>query len=253
MLVYRRLSIYLFSLLVLVVLGSLWLWPQFWYIYLFFLLIIPFLSIYLLNNYRLDQLWLYLSIAPAFLLMGSFLFLLFIDLNFLRYLLPLAIALFYLTYLNNVFLYLTKSSRYLPNSLENTANYLNILSMFFIYTCAFSFPVLAIGRLRYMILLVFLSTLIIAWQSLWINKINDQRNRYFILASGLLLTELYWALHYWPTSFLVNGLILTIIFYAALNLIRHHFLDSLTKKIAWRYLLVSGLIIGAALATAQWT
>jgi hypothetical protein len=137
--------------------------------------------------------------------------------------------------------------------LENISHFINLLSSFFIYTSVFAFYVLSVTRLRWLIASLFLITAILAWQTLWINKISKMRMRYLPWLMALIIVELFWVCHYWPTGFYVNGLILVVIYYVMINLSRLYFLDTLNKKYILKYLISSSLIIFLILLTAQWT
>lgn len=253
MLLLRRFAIYLSGLLILLNFELFILFPHVWYIFLLIALILPLITVAWLNGLKFDQNFLGFSATPLFFLLSNYLFLLFLEDNLLKQVIIIGGGLLYTLLLSNVFIYLYRTAKYRSYSLENISNYLNLVAVFFIFTSAFSFYVLAVGRLRYMLILVFLTALALSWQTLWINKINDSRNKFFIFILSISLTEMYWALHYWPTSFFVNGLILSIVFYLALNLMRHHLIEALTKRLALRYVIISGIIIVATLATAQWT
>lgn len=253
MLIIKRLVAYISGILILVSFELFLLFPNIWYLWLVFVLALVITTIFILNNYKLDFNLIGFSTSPFFFILGCFCFLFFMENIYLLQLVALGGPLLYFLMIDNLYYFLFSNAKYRPNSLENISNYLNLLAIFFLYTSAFSFHILAVGRLRYTVILVFIATLFLAWQTLWINKHVDSRNRYFILLLCVCLTEMYWALHYWPTGFLVNGLLLTTLFYLSLNLIRYYLTQALSKRLAYRYLIIGSIIIVTTLMTAQWT
>ena len=186
-----------------------------------------------------------------FFVFGCFLFLFFIESKALEYTSIFITCLLIFAALRAIYLFFYESPRYVPYSLENIFTYTNLISLFFAYTASFSFWILGIGRLRYLIALVFVSTLILVWQMLWLHKLKGSFWLYSIIFAWLI-TQGYWALHFWPTSFFVNGLVLLTVFYFLFNIFLHSLKQSLAKKVVVRYFLFSLFVVGITLGTANW-
>ncbi|NJP05823.1 MAG: hypothetical protein HC837_09480 [Chloroflexaceae bacterium] len=60
---------------------------------------------------------------------------------------------------------------------------------------------------------------------------------------GLLVAQAIWAITYWPTSFLVNGSVLLVLFYLMVSLLHHQASQTLQRRLIIEYgLLGSGLV-----------
>ena len=223
-----------------------------WPLWLFLIILTITLSVSALNNWHFRKETLGFLITPAWMLTGCFAFLFFQENQILMQVVAIGSVVLYLFFINNIAIFFYKTDDYISYSLENISAYCNILSIFFIYVSAFSFYILSVSNLYFMGFVVILATFSLAWQGLWINKISKQF-RYFIFFLTLIIVEMFWVLHFWPTSFFVNGIVLTTVYYVFINLAKLHYLDGLNKKVATRYLIISSVVVVMTLITAQWT
>lgn len=74
----------------------------------------------------------------------------------------------------------------------------------------------------------------------------------YSLVISLGLTQQWWCLEFWPTTLMTNGLIVVATAYFLLSVASRELVGSLDAKKAWRYGLMSGLIILLALLTSPW-
>lgn len=211
------------------------------------------LAVLVLNNFHFNKETLGFVLTPLMLSNAVFGFLLFQENITVKHTIIFIICFLNWIFLNNLSVFYYNYKAYFVYSLENISGFINIIALFFLYVSVYAFYILSISQLRWLMLLVFVATLALTWQTLWVNKVNSQRTRFLPWVSAIMLTEIFWVCHYWPTSFYVNGLMLIIIYYVVINLGRLYFLDTLTKKNTLRYLISSCIIIAVILATAQWT
>ena len=120
------------------------------------------------------------------------------------------------------------------------------------YVSLFIFSILKLTRLRYIFIIALVLTALMVWQTFWIQKIAWAKAKWFVLVLSIVLTEVVVALYFWPVSFFVTGVTLTLLLYVALHLSRHHLTNTLTKQLVWRYLLTGSATLSVLLATAQW-
>lgn len=192
------------------------------------------------------------SISMIVLLLSSYIFILIQESVFLNYtIFGLTLILFFL-FTKNLIVFLYNPAKYIPYSLEHISTYSNIVTSFFIYVSVFTFFVLGAGRMRYIMLATLLGTALVVWQTFWIQKIPWKRARWYLAVITMVMVEGVWALHFWPVSYLVSGLLLTIFLYILLHLSRLYVTDSLTRKRLTRYLLTAGITVTALLVTARW-
>jgi hypothetical protein len=152
----------------------------------------------------------------------------------------------------NVATFLFQPSKYIPYSLEHMSTYTTLVAAFFAYVSIFMFGVLHLVRLRYLLLAAILVTMLMVWQTFWIQKLPWQRVRWFVLGLTTVIVESMMVLYYWPISFFVNGALLTLIFYVTLHLSRHYLADTLTRRLIIRYSSLASLATVILLFSAKW-
>lgn len=195
--------------------------------------------------------WLYLVTPISFLLSGM-LFMLFLEQNWLKHALNLAIAILIAVFLENIFVYIYQHEKYQVHSLENISNYLNLASMFLFNSSLFGFFIFLNTPFWLISFISFIIFLLLSVQTIWVNKIKIKLAWLHILIICLILFEVFWAVSFLPTAFYVNGLIVATIFYLTNNLMRLRLLNALNKTVIQRYFILCGSIIILILATAQW-
>jgi hypothetical protein len=132
------------------------------------------------------------------------------------------------------------------------STYTTLVAAFFAYVSIFMFGVLHLVRLRYLLLAAILVTMLMVWQTFWIQKLPWQRVRWFVLGLTTVIVESMMVLYYWPISFFVNGALLTLIFYVTLHLSRHYLADTLTRRLIIRYSSLASLATVILLFSAKW-
>lgn len=193
-----------------------------------------------------------LGTALLILVIACFTFILILEHTTAIYGLILATMAIYFLFVKNIVLFLFVPKKYIPNSLEYICTYSNVAASFYMYVSAFIFLALGLGRVRYILTLTCLTTLILVWQTFWIQKIAWSQARWCIMVISVIMAETIWAIHYWPISFFVSGFFLTIELYVLLNLSRYYLHQSLTAKLVLLYLSTSGIAVLILLLTAQW-
>lgn len=252
MLILRRLVIIFCAVIIWVNYELLLSIPSLWWLWALIIMLTVIFNLAQLNKWKFDFEWLGFLAAPLIFSLGTFAFLFFFEQPILRQIILVLSALAYWLYVDHVFRFFYYQIKYQAYALENISSYLNLIASFFIYSTVFCLQLIGIFRLRYLILIVLLVTLIITLQTLWINKIYLAGKLWLAFMFSFCFAELFWALHYWPISYLVNGLCMALCLYASLNIFRSYFQASLNRKLVWRYVLISGCLILISLITAQW-
>lgn len=246
----KKLIPHLIALLIVVLFLFWFAYPKLWPFFIFLLLVVLFVAVFLLLK-KISWEFIAFFSGLFFLIGGSFLFLFFLENRVFKYIIVILVSLFVFLILRAIYSFLYDLTHYIPYSLENIFAYSNLISLFFIYVAAFSYWILAILRLRYLLTLIFVASFVLFWQTLWINKIQ-KKSVLFSLVIALLMLEFYWSLHFWPTSFFVNGLLMTVVFYFFSNILLHHLRQTLQKKVLLRYLILSAVVIISTISTASW-
>lgn len=224
-----------------------------WHYWLAAILLLVAFSVLFLCQFSLSKDTLAFLLPALWFSLGAYAFLFFQDKEAIKQAIIFSGGFVYWLFTNSICIYLYKRDSYLTYSMENISNYLNLLSVFYIYTGAFSFYILSVSRLRWVMAAVFLVTLSLSWQTLWINKIHSSRFKYFSLILAAIIMEIFWALKFWPTSYYINGVMLTTAYFLLSNFARLRHLESLNKKTTIKYLAGGAFILTIILATAQWT
>jgi len=87
----------------------------------------------------------------------------------------------------------------------------------------------------------------------WINKIRIRSYLFIVLIGCLLSAEFFLVMAYWPVSYFISGIVLTLFFFAYYGILRMQLIGRLTKKMVRNYIIfiVLGLIL--VLFSARWT
>lgn len=252
MIIIQRLMPYVSAVVVTITLACGVYFPEHWLVWASILFVVPIIVVLSVrqSHWRLEYLG--LSLPMVLLLLSAYTFLLIQESTLLINISLIVVVIFYFLFEKNLTVFLFQPSKYIPYSLEHISIYCNVLASFYMYVSLFIFFVLGLSRLRYIFILAWLLTAILVWQALWIQKIPWTRSRWFVLAISCFVTEWVMVLHYWPTSFFVTGVLLTLGLYLLLHLSRHYLTDTLSRLLVWRYVTISSIGIVILLATAQW-
>ena len=216
------------------------------------LIIVPVLAVVVMrqSHWRIEYIG--LSVASVMLLLSAYTFTLIQESQWIIYGVVVVALVFYYLFTQHLAVFLFQPAKYVTYSLEHVSKYSNVVASFFLYVSLFIFLSLGIVQISYIMAVMAVVTAVLVWQTLWIQKVPWNKARLYALAITIVMIEGFWALHFWPTSFFVNGAILAIALYLLLHLTRHFLTDTLTRKLSTRYIVVSAVAVALLLATAQW-
>lgn len=100
--------------------------------------------------------------------------------------------------------------------------------------------------------LVFVFSVILFWTGIFNTHADLKEKIIYSLLLAFALTEISWALLFWPLHFVSIAIVISVIFYLAWTITRLHFLGLLNKKKIAYYSGFSFLIIFVTLSTAVW-
>lgn len=252
--IFKRLSVFICPFLILIGLELLFFDIRLIYVIpiILTLVLLLFLNI-LIKEKILSWDFFYLAVLPFLLLYSTILFLFLLGLTNIRHFVIIIFVLILGLYLENIFRFFHHQLNYHAFALENLSALLNLLIFFLIVVNLNALSVflnLPIWLLL-IILIVILALLIL--QSFWINKILVNLRYVYLLIIEIVILEFFWALAFLPTNFYVNGIILTIIFYFIWGIFKAKLNDKLSKKIFWRYLIISSVLLLIIVLTSRWT
>src|SRR6056297_1085655 len=191
-------------------------------------------------------------ITPVLLVLSSLLFLVFFNDPIFYRLVAGVIAFLSFLFLESVFIYLYYPQKYVLSSMENVSSYLNILISFFLYSGYYGLTVFLHIRSKWLFVLLIFLNVILLLQTFFINKLKFKTVWLPMLLSIVIFGELVWAVQYLTFTFLVKGVIVSLVYYTISGLLRYYFLQSYNKKILWRHISVVAIIMFFLLFTAQW-
>ncbi len=252
MLIIKRSLVFLMPLAVILALGWFFQRPQRLYWLIGPLLLLLALTIWeLANRQRQKNFWYFLS-SPALFLVSLFLNLLFIEQSAIRWLIGLAGAVFLAIILENLFVYFHQPHRYQPCALENIYNYFNLLALFLFFSGVYSLIIFLDLPVALLAVLIFAVVVIFGFQAGWLYQLAPAHSWFYWLTLALMMTELFAAVSFLPTSFYVNGAILASAYYFLSGLICSRLLNRLERTIIKRYCLIALAALVIILGTARW-
>ena len=193
-----------------------------------------------------------LSIPIIMLLISAYTLTLIQESPWIIGLISIVTAICFFVFEKNLSMFVLQPAKYIPYSLEHISTYTNLVASFYVYVSIFIFSVLRLTRLRYLVLAALLATALLIWQNFWIQKLSWQRARWYVVSISVIMVEGVWALHFWPVSFFVTGMMLTLGLYVLLHVAEHFLKDTLTRRVVWRYVMTSSLAAVMLLLTARW-
>ncbi|MDP3245223.1 MAG: hypothetical protein Q8M83_06245 [bacterium] len=191
-------------------------------------------------------------LMPAIFYFSSFAMFFLIEEIWLRRVLAAVSAALIGLFLESIHTYIWEHEWYEIYSLENIAGYLNVLS-------AFLFSAALLGFMTFLQLplwaaapFVFLVYFVLTWEVLWLAKVQWSDSRPFALAIGAIFFEIFIIFSSLPAHFLVEGAVIGVLWYTFVSAARAFLLGFWNKRLAWRYVAMAIIFIGALLVTAKW-
>lgn len=155
-------------------------------------------------------------------------------------------------YAEYVFQYIHIPSTYQPYSLEYLSLFLNLLTVFFLSSVGFGSILLLQTSLIAVCVVAFMCFAFVIYGTFWVSKAHDSKIKPYTYGGSILMTELFVAVSFLPSSFYTNAAIMTILFYVFIGLTRAHVLRTLSASVVKRYLIISGVLLIATLLSSQW-
>ena len=134
----------------------------------------------------------------------------------------------------------------------NLLSYINSFVFFFAASSLFAADVFIGFSKWYSLLIILILSFILHLQTMRASHAPFRRSVPFSLVASLLLTEIFGSLMFWPSAFLVQGVIVTVAFYVLTGVSRCILTSILSTKLIGKYLAWGSLIIFAILITADW-
>lgn len=217
------------------------------------LFLIIFIAIFLLTDVGLKnkKYWHFL-ISPVIFLAGILSFIVFIELRWLKIGLIAIFTIILGLFLQNLYLYNFKPEKYQTYGLQNFSSYLNLISIFLVFSSFFGFIIFLQIPLWPLLLGVIVVSFLSIYQLMWVSEINLNRSWLYLFIITLVLAEGFWVLAFLPTSIYVNGLVLASVYYITVGLSLNKLLGILEKSVIKRYITIIAIVLIITLISAKW-
>ncbi|MFA5358302.1 MAG: hypothetical protein WC310_00590 [Patescibacteria group bacterium] len=197
------------------------------------------------------EFWRFL-ITPGVFILAVYFFIMILESGFWQQFMVFFANIIFLLILQNLFDRFYLPAGYPARSFESISGNVNIISLFLFLTVAYSF----IAFLNFSVWLsatffLFLAIMLI-YQTMWISGITVKQSWLYLIVIGLLLLETFWSLVFLPNTYYVKALVISLVYYALINLARNQLIGLLNRKMVLRYLLISVIVLGLIWGTAQW-
>jgi len=210
--------------------------------------------IWRLAEFRLreGQRWALTSTPMLFVLSASGLFLLAED-GTARLGIVIATTLLTFLYCEHLFRFVHVPAVYQAYGLQNMASVMIVLTFFFLTSVGEALATFVRPPLALLATSAFILIFIVTFNAFWTAKAPRDRSLTYALAGAILFTELFVAVSFFPTAFMTEGALLTILYYVYIGLSRAHVLAKLSRSVVRNYIGVAAIVLIALIATASWT
>ncbi|XOU94752.1 MAG: hypothetical protein ACNFW9_01665 [Candidatus Kerfeldbacteria bacterium] len=253
MILFNRFWLYFSSLSIVI---SFFLWvnnPDLTYYIAGYFFVIHTLTIWLLAKFGQERKTFFtFYFTPFFLLAGAFTFFLIIDHVVVQHLFALVIGIIYMLITRNIFSFVYKTKDYQPLALENIFSYINLISLFLFYSSFYGFLLLLGWPVWLFVIICFVITAFLFTRTLLTYKIQWTEGKLFVLIMSIIITECFYVINLLPSSYIINGLVLVVVYYLFMNLIKDYLKERLNMKDIRLYLSVVGIILVISLLTTRW-
>lgn len=194
-----------------------------------------------------------LGISPFLLIVSQFLFVLFLESKWLMQLLAVALLIFLVVFLENMYLRFSKSPSYQEYAVVNISHFLNIYTLFSFSAALFGFIVFLRFDVWAAASILMICGFLLTYENFWVISPKLSSSWVFIIVISLIIGELFWVINFLPSSIYVNAFILSIAYYVMLGLARNSILEILDRRVFLRYGIIGVFVLLIVVLTAKWS
>jgi hypothetical protein len=165
------------------------------------------------------------------------------------------LAVHFLFALNAFFIYYYLKNIYRGEQkdfLENISSFGNLLTVFFSFSVIYGLESFLGSPIWLLIVCSAALIMIIIYQILWANAVKAENVLAYVFLSGLLLTEIAWAVYFLPFNYNTLGLLVTICYYLLVGFIKLSSGEKLTNRNIKLYLVSGCASLLLILLSAKW-
>lgn len=191
-------------------------------------------------------------ITPTLLSWSALAFSLLLDAAVLRHLLAFFTAALLVIFFEAVVTYTWRQEAYKGYSLENFSAYALTLTVFLGSSVLFGLKALLNFNLGLALLIFLAAILIMNFKLFWISGLSGKPLLLFTGVLTLVLFELFVSFTFLPFHFMISGAALTVLWYTGAIMARARLLGLLTKKMAYKHLVLGSALLVLLFSAARW-
>jgi hypothetical protein len=193
-----------------------------------------------------------LTFLPTPAIIGTAATIFFLSANLARHGIIVGLAFSLFIYFEEIYRFQFEPAIYHHHAFENLVSFLSFVSVSALVSGLFGFYIFLTMRLLFLLPIAFILTFFICVSVLSIQPIDTVSLWMYSFLMTILVIELIWVVHYLPSHYWVDGLLVSIPFYTLFNLIRHEIGGTATKRHIQRYALICVAALLMIAGTAQW-
>ncbi len=193
-----------------------------------------------------------LTVSPMVFLAGSAFVMFFLSPSWLIHPALVIVGLSGWIYFEELYRYAFEPERYHQHAIEHLTSYFGIIALAGSMAGIFALRIFLDVRLIYLLPITMVVATLISGSIFSVLPLSRVSLISSAVVFGLLATEMTWAVHFLPTHYWVDSLIVTIPFYVALHLVRHELNGTLNRELIQRYAAIGVVGLSVVLLTAQW-
>jgi hypothetical protein len=194
----------------------------------------------------------YYSVPPTLFTLATFSFLTLNEVTLAQHI-AIGISLILSSlYFHNVLVYHYNYDAYNDKSIENVANYSNLITFFVTCITLFAASTLVGVPFGVLVTVLFVVTTLILFQSLWSAGLSSIKALVYVAVVNIIVLEVFWAVAFLPTDFYVSGFLVTMSFYTSWGIFKSNLYSILTPKLLARYIYITAITLILAIATTVW-
>ncbi len=223
----------------------------FWFI-IFSAIIVSFGIMVIIGERNPRSFFLFLA-TPLFLVLGQFIFVLFLEGKLLRHIIAIIPTMILGIFLENTYVHFQKKEKYEQHSMGNILSFLSLIILYLFAASLFGFIVYLNVSLWIATFIIMFVAFIVTEQVMYFHEVSFQKSWPYLVITSLVAGEFFWVINFLPSSLYVNAFILTVLYYLMIGVSRNHLLGILNRSVFLRYFFISIFSLLVVLITAKWS
>ena len=242
------------STLLIVTAFEIWLFRPDWTLYISIIILLAYLLSFwiLISRSIISGLFWNAFLNPFIFLVSAAAFFIFIDHFIVSQIFLICTAIGYFLVIHSLYSFFHQTKDYQPYALENMYGYLNLASFFLINSVFYGFSLIMGLQAWYFVIPSFLTAFLLFYRTLQAHKLAWKGYWIYVLIVSLIIAETFYIVGLLPTSYLFDGLVVTVIYYLMSSVTRDLLVGILNRKSLRNYLLIGSSIIIILFLTARW-